>query len=74
MEETNHLKKFHYFSVASVFVPLLPLLFGLYFFYKGISNKEKPRVLFTAFSLLLYSTQIGFYFMGVEKLKELGFL
>lgn len=73
-QQPNYLKKFHYFSVASVFVPLVPLLFGAYYFYKGLRNKEKPRILYTIFSMILYLPQIGFYYMGIEKLKEFGFL
>jgi len=72
--EHQYLKKFHYFSVASVFVPLVPLLFGLYYFYKGIRNQEKPRVVYTIFSVILYLPQVGFYHMGIDKLKDLGFL
>lgn len=70
----NHMKKFHYFSVASVFVPLVPVLFGAYYFYKGVKNKEKIRPLYALFSLVLYLPQFAFYFAGVEKMKELGLL
>jgi hypothetical protein len=73
-EKSSYFKKFHYFSVASVFVPLVPLLFGIYYFYMGVKNKEKPRVLYTIFSFVLYLPQIGFFYMGLEKLKDYGVL
>jgi len=73
-KKVSYLKKFHYFSVASVFVPLVPLLFGIYYFYKGIKNKEKPRLVYTLFSFILYLPQIAFFNLGVEKLKDFGFL
>ncbi len=68
----RNLMKFYYFSIASFFIPILPLFFGLYYFYKGILQKEKIQVFYMIGAITFYILSIFVaYKMVIESFTKI---
>lgn len=75
VEQKNYVSKFYYFSISSFFIPLLPTVFGLYYFYKAVQNKEKFKMSYTIFSFIIYGvTLFVSVYVSLEKLIEYNWI
>lgn len=68
----SYINKFYFFGMASFFVPIVPIFFGIYFLRKGIKAKEKIKASYFIVSLFFYiGPVVAIYVLG-EFLLNLG--